>query len=59
MKATSITQTKNMIIEFIKQPLSEKIEATGTKIQNALINGAIDSASEAIRELSSWFEDLV
>jgi len=35
------------------------MEFTGVKIQDALINGAIDSASEAIRDLSSWFEDLV
>lgn len=59
MEATSITQTKNMIIDRIRQPLSERIECTGAKIQNALINGTIDSASEAICDLSSWFEDLV
>lgn len=58
MEATSITQTKNMIIDQIRQPLSEKIKCTGAKIQDALINGAIDSASEAICDLSSWFEDL-
>ena len=58
MEATSITQTKNMIIDLIKQPLLEKIDLTGTKIHDALINGAIDSATEAIHELSSWFEDL-
>ncbi|MCP3942543.1 MAG: hypothetical protein GY710_13795 [Desulfobacteraceae bacterium] len=59
MKAISITQTQNMIIELIKQPLSKKIEMAGTKIHDSLINGAIHSASEVIRELSSWFEDLV
>ncbi|MCP3940940.1 MAG: hypothetical protein GY710_05595 [Desulfobacteraceae bacterium] len=48
MKATSITQTKNMIIELIKQPLSEKSEKAGIKIHDSLINGTIDSASEAI-----------
>ncbi|WP_321492124.1 hypothetical protein [uncultured Desulfobacter sp.] len=58
MKATSITQTKNMIIDRIKQALPEKIEHTGDKIHDALINGAIDSVSETIRDLSSWFEDL-
>ncbi len=58
MEATSITQTKNMIIDQIRQPLSERIECTGAKIHDALINGAIDSASEAIGDLSSWFEDL-
>lgn len=58
MEATSITQTKNMIIDRIKQPLSERIECTGAEIQCALINGAIDAASEAICDLSSWFEDL-
>jgi len=50
MKATGITQTKNMIIELIKQPLSGKIEATGAKIHDALINGAIDSVSEGITD---------
>lgn len=59
MEAISITQTKNMIIDKIRQPLSEKMECTGVKIYDALINGAIDSASEAIRDLSSWFQDLV
>ena len=59
MEATSITQTKNMIVDLIKQPLSEKIEITGTKIHDALINGDIDFASDTISELSSWFSDLV
>jgi len=34
MEVTSITQTKNMIIEQIRQVLSEKIECTEAKIQN-------------------------
>ncbi|WP_321492129.1 hypothetical protein [uncultured Desulfobacter sp.] len=59
MEAISITQTKSMIIDRIRQPLSEKMECAGVRIYDVLINGAIDSASEAIRDLSSWFEDLV
>ena len=58
MEATSITEIKNMIIDQIKQALPEEIECMGDKIYDALINGAIDSASEAISDLSSWFEDL-
>ena len=59
MEAISITRSKNMMIELIKQPLSEKIEQTGVQIENFLENGSIHSASEAIRELSSCFEDLI
>ena len=58
MEAISITQTKNMIIDRIRQTLPEKIDCTGAKIHDVLINGAINSASEAIRDLSSWFENL-
>lgn len=59
MQATSITQTTNTIIELIAQPLSEKIKEVGSKIQDSLIHGAIQAATEIIRKLSIWFEDLI
>lgn len=59
MKATSITQAINTIIERISQPLSEKINEVGIQIHDSLIHGSVDTATETIRKLSVWFEDLI
>ncbi len=59
MKARSITQTKNTMIELIMQQLSEKMEKAGSEIQQSLLSGSIQSATETIRKLSKTFEDLV
>ena len=59
MEATSICQSKNMIIELIKQPLFEKIEGACSNIEEALGKGSINLATQTIKDLASWFEDLV
>lgn len=59
MKATSITQTTNTIIELIAQPLFEKINEAGSQIHDSLIHGAVHTATETIRKLSTWVEDLI
>ena len=59
MEATSITQTTNTIIELIAQPLFEKIKEAGSQIHDSLILGAVHTATETIRQLSTWFEDLI
>jgi hypothetical protein len=59
MEATSITRMTNTIIELITQPLSEKIEKVGSQIHDFLVHGAIHTATETIRKLSVWFEDLI
>jgi hypothetical protein len=59
MKARSITQTKNTMIELIMQHVSEEIEIAGSKIQESLLCGSIQSATEIIRKLAKSFEDLV
>jgi len=57
MEATS--QTKDMIIELINQALSGKIEETCINIKEALSKGLINLASQNIKDLARWFEDLV
>ena len=59
MKATSVTQIENTFIDLITQPLREKINEAGSKIHNFLIDGAIHQATETVRNLSVWFEDLI
>jgi len=59
MEATSISQSKDMIIELIKQPLFEKIEEACSDIEEALSKGSVNLATQTIKDLSSWFEDLV
>jgi hypothetical protein len=59
MEAISIPQTTNTIIELITQPLSEKIKEIGGQIHDSLVHKAIDSATETIRNLSVWLEDLI
>ena len=59
MEATSITQTTNTIIELIAQPLFEKIQEAGSQIHDSLIHGAVHTATETIRKLSIWFENLI
>ena len=59
MKAISITQTTNTIIELIRQPLFEKFKETGFHIHDSLTHGAVHTATETIRKLVIWFEDLV
>jgi len=59
MKARSITQAKNTMIESIMQHVSEEIEIAGSKIQKALLCGSVHSATEIIRKLAKSFEDLV
>jgi hypothetical protein len=59
MEATSITRTRDTIIELITQPLLEKIEEAGRQIHDSLMHGAVHTATETIRELSGWFEDLI
>ena len=58
MKARSITQPKDTMIELIMQGLSEKLEATGSQIEALILSGDIASATEAIRELTTSLEDL-
>ena len=45
MKATSVTHIENTIIDRITQPLLEKIKEAGSQIHDALIHGAIHSAT--------------
>ncbi len=59
METISITQIKNTMIEEITQGLSEKIEAAGCQIEDALFAGSINSTTESIRDLVNSFEDLV
>ena len=59
MEATSITQTTNTIIELIAQPLFEKIKEAGSQIHDSLNLGAVHAATETIRQLSTWFENLI
>lgn len=59
MKATSITQATNTMVELITQSLSEKIKETETHIHESLINGSIHTATQKIRKLSVWFEELI
>jgi hypothetical protein len=39
--------------------LHEKIKEAGSKIHDFLIHGAMPSATETIRRLSVWFEELI
>ena len=57
METISITQIKNTMIEKITQALSEKIDTVVPQIENALLSGSIESATETIRDLTSSFED--
>ena len=59
MKAISITQIEDTLIESIMQDLSEEIETAGSEVQKALLCGCIISATETIRELATSLEDLV
>jgi hypothetical protein len=59
MKATSVTRIENTIIDLKTQPLLEKIKEAGSQIQDSLVHGAIHCATETIRNLSVWFEDLI
>ena len=59
MKAISITQIEDTLIESIMQDLSEEIEIAGSEVQKALLCGCIISATETIRELATSLEDLV
>ena len=59
MKAISITQSQNMMIDQITQPLLQKINETGAIIGDFLLHGAVQSATESVRELSSWVEDRI
>jgi len=46
MKATSITQTTNTMVELITQSLSEKIKETETQIHESLINKGTKKANK-------------
>jgi hypothetical protein len=59
MKARSITQTKNTMIELTMQHVSEEIEIVGSKIQESLLCGSLQSATEVIRKLSKSLEEIV
>ena len=59
MKATSITQPKDTMAELITQGLSEKFDVAGSQIQNFVFNGALQSATETVRDLTTLLEDLV
>ena len=59
METTNIIQTIETIVESATQPLLEKIDEVGRQIQDSLIDGAVDQATEAIRNLSTWFEDTI
>ena len=59
MKATSVTHIENTIIELTTQPLLEKIKEAGSQIHDSLVHGEIHCATETIRKLSVWFEDLI
>ena len=59
METTSIDQAKNTIIERITQPLISKVEEAGAQIHDSLTDGDVHTATDAIRKLSTWFEDLV
>ncbi len=54
-----MTQLKNTIIEEITQELSKNNETVGSQIENALLNGSIQSATETIRDIANSFEDLI
>jgi len=49
MKARSITQPKDTMIESIMQGLSEKLEEAGSQIENLILSGDIASATETLR----------
>ena len=59
METISITQLKDTMIEEIMQGLSAKIESAKTGIEDTLLGGDIQSATEIIHELTSSFEDLI
>ena len=59
METISITQLKNTMIEEIMQGLSEQLESARTGIEDTLLSGDIQSATEIIHELTSSFEDLI
>ena len=59
METISITQIRNTTTEEITQVLSEKIDAAGSQIENTLLSGSIESATDTIRDLTNSFEDLV
>jgi hypothetical protein len=54
-----VTHIENTIIDLITQPLREKIREAGSQIHDALIDGAIHSATQTIRSLSVWFKELI
>jgi hypothetical protein len=58
MKARSITQPKDTMIEFIMQGLSEKLEAAGSQIEDFVLSGDISSATETLRNFTTDLEDL-
>ncbi len=58
MKARSITQPKDTMIESIMQGLSEKLEEAGSQIENLILSGDIASATETLREFTTALEDL-
>ena len=59
METTDIIRSQETILESATQPLVEKIEEVGRQIQDSLMDGAVDEATEAIRNLSTWFEDTI
>ena len=59
METTDIIRTKETIVESATQPLLEKIDEVGRQIQDSLMDGAVDEATEAIRNLSTPFEDTI
>jgi 23S rRNA maturation mini-RNase III len=58
METISIAQIKNTMIEEIMQALSEKIDTVVPQAENALLSGAIESATETIRDMTNSFEDI-
>ena len=48
MKARSITQPKDTMIELIMQGLSEKLEATGSQIEALILSGDIAGCNPII-----------
>ena len=59
METTDIIRTKEAIVESATQTLLEKIDEVGRQIQDSLMDGAVDEATAAVRNLSTWFEDTI
>lgn len=59
METTSINHIQDTVNGRITQSLFEKIEEAGRQVQDFLIHGDVQTATETIRKLSTWFEDLI